>query len=130
MTTRNSHGLLQLNGKPWLTASKFYRANNALFVAVDLIGEKNQVILELMIKPYMRKAETLIDLIDIYRKENQGVFVKHYSMPPAATKFEKAIFSYKVKVKVTRSLTLVSFERASLLSMPNMKSLSLTVQKL
>ena len=35
-------------------------------------------------------------------------------MPPAATKSEKAIFSTKVKVKVTRSLTLVSFERASL----------------
>ena len=35
-------------------------------------------------------------------------------MPPAATKSKKAIFSTKVKVKVTRSLTLVSFERASL----------------
>ena len=29
-------------------------------------------------------------------------------------KVEKAMFSFKVKVKVTRSLTLVSFERASL----------------
>ena len=46
--------------------------------------------------------------------KNQWVFVKHYSMPPAATKSKKAIFSFKVKVKVTRSLTLVSFERASL----------------
>ena len=46
--------------------------------------------------------------------KNQGVFVKHYSMPPAATKSKKAIFSFKVKVKVKRSLTLVSFERASL----------------
>ena len=36
------------------------------------------------------------------------------TMPPAATKSKKAIFSAKVKVKVTRSLTLVSFERASL----------------
>ena len=35
-------------------------------------------------------------------------------MPPVATKSKKAIFSFKVKVKVTRSLTLVSFERASL----------------
>ena len=33
-----------------LIASKFYRANNALFVSVDLIGEKNQVILEFCIK--------------------------------------------------------------------------------
>ena len=46
--------------------------------------------------------------------KNQWVFVKHYSMPPAATKSKKAIFSFEVKVKVTRSLTLVSFERASL----------------
>ena len=36
------------------------------------------------------------------------------TMPPAATKSQKSIFSVKVKVKVTRSLTLMSFERASL----------------
>ena len=36
------------------------------------------------------------------------------TMPPAATKSKEAIFRAKVKVKVTRSLTLVSFERASL----------------
>ena len=36
------------------------------------------------------------------------------NMPPVATKSKKAIFSAKVKVKVTSSLTLVSFERASL----------------
>ena len=36
------------------------------------------------------------------------------TMPPAATKSKKAIFRAKVKVKVTRSLTLVSFERVSL----------------
>ena len=45
-------------------------------------------------------------------KKNQGVFVKHYA--PGGNKVQKAIFSYKIKVKVTRSLTLVSFERASL----------------
>ena len=38
--------ILTAYGKPWLTASKFYRANNAPFVSVDLIGEKKQVILE------------------------------------------------------------------------------------
>ena len=43
---------------------------------------------------------------------NQGVFVKHYA--PGGNKVKKAIFSFKVKDKVTRSLTLVSFERASL----------------
>ena len=36
------------------------------------------------------------------------------TMPPAATKSKKAIFRAKVKVKATRSLTLVSLERASL----------------
>ena len=41
--------------------------------------------------------------------KNQGVFVKHYSMPPAETKMsKKAIFSFKVKVKVTRQMTLLS----------------------
>ena len=44
----------------------------------------------------------------------QGVFVKHYA--PNGNKVQKAtsIFGFKVKVKVTRLLTLVSFERASL----------------
>ena len=44
--------------------------------------------------------------------KNRGVFVKHYA--PGGNKVQIAIFSFKVKVKVTRSLTLVSFERASL----------------
>ena len=43
----------------------------------------------------------------------QDVFVKHIC--PAATKFKMAIFSIKVTVKVTRSLTLVSIE----VCMPN-----------
>ena len=55
----------------------------------------------------------------------QGVFVKHYA--PGCNKVQKAIFSFKVKIKVTRSLTLVSFEGVC---MPNIKSLTLTVQKL
>ena len=41
------------------------------------------------------------------------MFVKHYA--PGGNKVQKAILSFKVKVKVTRSLTLVSFERASLM---------------
>ena len=36
------------------------------------------------------------------------MFVKHYA--PGGNKVKKAIFSFKVKVKVTRSLTLVSFK--------------------
>ena len=42
----------------------------------------------------------------------QGVLVKRYA--PGGNKVQKAVFSFKVKVKVTRSLILVSFERASL----------------
>ena len=49
-------------------------------------------------------------LIYKYYKYKQEVFAKYY--PP--TKSEKAIFSVKVKVKVTKSLNLVSIERASL----------------
>ena len=45
-------------------------------------------------------------------KITQGVFVKHYA--PGGNKVQKAIFSFNVKVKVTRSLTLLSFERVSL----------------
>ena len=40
-------------------------------------------------------------------------FVFVNTMPPMATKSEKAIFSTKVEVKVTRALTLVIFEKAS-----------------
>ena len=36
------------------------------------------------------------------------------TMPPCSNKVQKAHFSFKIKVKVTRLLTLVSFERASL----------------
>ena len=49
---RNSHGLLQLHvGREALAYCQFlYRENKALFVSVDLIGEKNEVILEFYIK--------------------------------------------------------------------------------
>ena len=53
MKTRNSHGLLQL-GRGALAycqcASALISGNKALFVSVDLIGEKNQVILEFPFK--------------------------------------------------------------------------------
>ena len=53
MKTRNSHGLLQL-GREALAycqcASALISGNKALLVSVDLIGEKNQVILESSIK--------------------------------------------------------------------------------
>ena len=52
MKTRYSHGLLQLYvGREALAYCQcLYRENKALFASVDLIGEKNQVILELRIK--------------------------------------------------------------------------------
>ena len=53
LKTRNSHGLMQL-GREALAycqcASALISGNKALFVSVDLIGEKNQVILELVLK--------------------------------------------------------------------------------
>ena len=50
-----------------------------------------------------------------FRRYKTGVFVKHnLQMPLAATKSNLAILSIKVRVKVTKSLTLVSFERVSL----------------
>ena len=49
MKTRNSQGLLQLGREALAYCQYIYRANNAMFVSVDLIGEKNQVILELTI---------------------------------------------------------------------------------
>ena len=55
---------------------------------------------------------TILDVPSHNIVKNQGVFVKHYA--PGGNKVQKAIFSFNVKVKVTRSLTLVSFERMSL----------------
>ena len=53
MKTRNSHGLLQLEREALAycqCASALISGNKALFVSVDLIGEKNQVILEFIIR--------------------------------------------------------------------------------
>ena len=37
-------------GRLGVLSIRIYRGNNAVFVSVDLIGEKNQVILELQLK--------------------------------------------------------------------------------
>ena len=68
MKTRNSHGLLQLHvGREALAYCQcLYRENKALFVSVDLIGEKNQVILEYII---------ILDIID---KLKFNVHLKSY----------------------------------------------------
>ena len=49
----------------------------------------------------------------VKKKKSRGV-CETLQYAPGGNKVEKAIFSFKVKVEVTRSLTLVSFERASL----------------
>ena len=54
-------------------------------------------------------------------KYARAVFVKHWQYAPGGNKVEKAIFSFKVTVKVTRSLTLVSFVRASFWSILHAK---------
>ena len=46
-------------------------------------------------------------------KKNQGEFVKHYMYAPGGNKVQKAISSFKVKVKVV-DLDVMSFERALL----------------
>ena len=53
-------------------------------------------------------------LYDWTQKENIKVCLWNTGYAPGGNKVKKAIFSFKVKVKVTRSLTLVSFERAPL----------------
>ena len=62
MKTRNSHGLLQLHvGREALAycqcASALISGNKALFVSVDLIGEKNQVILEYPIQTLLKYSD-------------------------------------------------------------------------
>ena len=63
MKTRNSHGLLQL-GREALAycqcASALISGNKALFVSVDLIGEKNQAILEYVILGYVQHVAHML----------------------------------------------------------------------
>ena len=62
-----------------------------------------------MEKPGLRPSRVHRPSIVIPKKKSRCVCEKL-----CGNKVQKAIFSFKVKVKVTRSLTLVSFERASL----------------
>ena len=74
MKTRNSHGLLQL-GREALAycqcASALISGNKALFVSVDLIGEKNQVILELQLNAVFK----LYKYIHMYHILSFGLFI-------------------------------------------------------
>ena len=64
-------------------------------------------------------------------QKNQDVFVKHYA--PGSNKVQKAIFSFKVKVKVIIKVIDLGVIWKGVFSgvcMPKMKSLSVRVQKL
>ena len=61
---------------------------------------------DISIDPYRKM------MIGFVRQKSRGV-CETLQYAPGGNKVEKAIFSFKVKVKVTRSLSLVSFERAS-----------------
>ena len=64
---------------------------------------------------------TIYCKVFVKQAKNQGVFVKHYA--PGGNKVQKAIFSFKVKGHWCEGII-------SGVCMPNMKSLSHTVQKL
>ena len=82
MKTRNSHGLLQL-GREALAycqcASALISGNKALFVSVDLIGEKNQVILEYTIKCcYVITYAILLTTNRVYDFVKVPAFISRY----------------------------------------------------
>ena len=64
-------------------------------------------------------------------KKNQGVFVKHYGMPPAATKSKK-LFLVQRQIQGHKVIDLGVIWQGIIsgVCMPNMKSLYLTVQNL
>ena len=72
MKTRNSHGLLQLHvGREALAYCQcLYRENKALFASVDLIGEKNQVILEWKLLTCMFYIESYSPVCSILKVTN------------------------------------------------------------
>ena len=113
MKTRNSHGLLQL-GREALAycqcASALISGNKALFVSVDLIGEKNQVILELLINHAFK--------LHIYAF-HEKVKASHYSAQvkhlyesyflllknPALSEVKRYVFDSLLKHQLTRDNT-------------------------
>ena len=61
------------------------------------------------------KPEFLVESgVFLFENEKSMGVCETLQYAPGGNKVEKAIFSFKVKEKVTRSLTLVWFERASL----------------
>ena len=59
-------------GRLGLLPIKFYRGNNAVFVSVDLVGEKNQVILEFQLIQWMDQSNTFNNFniyVDILNNE-------------------------------------------------------------
>ena len=60
---------------------------------------------------YIRHIENFFLQTRLKDKSEQDVFVKHYAH--GGNEVQKTIFSQKIRVKVTRSSTLLSFEDAS-----------------
>ena len=86
MKTRNSHGLLQLRREALAycqCASALISGNKALFVSVDLIGEKNQVILEYIIKTAWLKLGilTVLKIFIVLQTSEGGGGARSRSLP-------------------------------------------------
>ena len=92
---KNSHGLLQLHvGREALAycqcASALISWNKALFASVDLIGEKNQVILEFVFKVCRQSRKTFLLLCCLFFL----VFFSFISFPLSAFCDFSAIFHW------------------------------------
>ena len=96
----------------WIKSWKFHKilTFNSVFSYNNKIWFKSSLRFFLMV--FLKKFKNIKLMDYIICGKNQGVFVKHWLCPRQQQSPKKAIFS--AKVKVTRSLTLVSFERASL----------------
>ena len=88
MKTRNSHGLLQLHvGREALAYCQcLYRENKALFASVDLIREKNQVMLEYAVMAFLLSiCDVIFTELDSF--DRGGVDVNTFSFSKFHTVF-------------------------------------------
>ena len=102
MKTKNSHGLLQLGWEALAycqCASALISGNKALFVSVDLIGEKNQVILEFL--NILRLSQSSIDTGSALA----GLCATNGKMKrKAPAMFNTAGFCFKIQLQLSRLL--------------------------
>ena len=104
MKTRNSHGLLQLHvGREALAYCQcLYRENKAPFVSVDLIGEKNQVILEILV--YHRRKCHFKEIVDSYKVINEWRHDMHWQNTFFHYFLKTQIHSYNIRHKCRLSV--------------------------